>query len=201
MRSLLSVSCSSNLWCVDVLNNFNKMPITSYRWVLKRPLNAIWLILAISASSLSSPEIAISKPTATEKMLPPSALVVQDLKSENLNNKTIPSNNVVVETIASQQEIAQVTPTTPSTTPNQSTTDTDTPVNPPVPIIPAPGTEGVPRQETPNQLEFDITPGDGTPTIENNVPAPNPQAPGNQAPASTPAPNPQAPGNQAPPPR
>lgn len=158
------------------------MPIFSAFLRLKRPVNtALWLVLAVLAQTIS-PKIAQGQPPVAEKMPAPSA-----------PNKVIPPNSVVVETIANRQEIAQTptpTPTTPSTTPNQSTTDTNTPVNPPVPITPAPGTEGTPQQETPNQLEFDITPGDSTPTIENNTPQENPQAP---APAATPTPSPTTP--------
>ncbi|WP_009634204.1 BamA/TamA family outer membrane protein [Synechocystis sp. PCC 7509] len=137
------------------------MPIITYRWVLQRPVKfTLWLVLAISTSQILTPEIAKAQPPVTNKTSPPSAQA-----------KEIPSNSIVVEAIATGQEVAQneAIPT-PSTTPNQSTTDTDTPVNPSAPIIPAPGTEGIPQQETPNQLEFDITPGNQTPTIENNPP-------------------------------
>lgn len=164
------------------------MPIISPHWVLKlRPINTVWLIVAISASSIFSPKIAIAQPPIAKT--PPSALKQAGNSSQELQSKSIPNNSVVVETISPQQEIAQTpTPVTPSTTPNQSTTDTNTPVNPPVPITPAPGTEGTPEQETPNQLEFDITPGDRAPTIENNTPQPNPQAPSTPAPPATPTP-------------
>jgi outer membrane protein insertion porin family len=104
----------------------------------------LWLTLALLAQTILPPKMAQGQPPVAEKIPASSA-----------------PNSVVVETISATQEIAQTptpTPTTPSTTPNQSTTDTDTPVNPPVPITPAPGTEGTPQQETPNQLEFDITP-------------------------------------------
>ncbi len=165
------------------------MPIIFPHWVLKlRPINAVWLIVAISASSIFSPKIAQAQPPSAKT--PQSVLKKVDRSNQELKSKSIPSNSVVVETIFSVQEIAQTpAPGTPSTTPNQSTTDTNTPVNPPVPITPAPGTEGTPQQETPNQLEFDITPGDRAPTIENNTPQPNPQTPGNPAPPATPTPD------------
>ncbi len=161
--------------CVEVLNNFNKMPIISARWMLGRHVQAaLWLVLGISAfNSILTPEIAQGQPVIKK---------TPALEAEKLQVTSTVSNSVVVETIAGQ--LAQTpTPTTPSTTPNQSTTDTNSPVNPPAPIIPAPGTEGSPQQETPNQLEFDITPGSQSPTIDNNTPAPSPQAPNNATPA------------------
>ncbi len=164
------------------------MPIISARWVLNlRPVNtAVWLVLAIFASSIFSSEIV----RAQEQPVTKKTQLLSAPKADNLRGKVIPSNSVVVDAIASGQEIVQTpTPSTPSTTPNQSTTDTNTPVNPPVPITPAPGTEGTPQQETPNQIEFDITPGNQTPVIENNTSPSNPQAPSNAAPGATPAPN------------
>ncbi len=151
-----------------------------------RPANTLGLVLAISASATFSPEMARGqKPPSNQKTPSLSAL-----KTENPPNEKSRGNSVVVEAIVTEQEIAQTpTPTTPSTTPNQSTTDTDTPVNPPAPITPAPGTEGIPQQETPNQLEFDITPGSQTPTIENNTPSPTPQTPDSPTPSATPAPD------------
>lgn len=148
------------------------MPIITDRWVLQRPVKtALWLVLAISTSQILAPEIAKGQPPVAKKTPPLSAR-----KAENLRVKEIPNNSVVVE--VTEQKVAQQAPPAPSTTPNQSTTDTNTPVNPPVPIIPAPGTEGTPQQETPNQLEFEIAPGSETPTIENNTPpSTTPQTP------------------------
>ena len=150
-------ACSSNLWCVDVINNFNKMPIVSSRWILNlRPINSVWLILAIWASAIISPEIARAQPPAQEKTPPLSVLKAENLSSQTLKSQVvIPSNSVVVDTIGSKQDIAQTpAPATPSATPSPSTPNPSTPVNPSVPTIPAPGTEGIPQQETPNQLEF-----------------------------------------------
>ncbi len=156
------------------------MPTISTRWMLKRPFNAPGLVLVMFASSsIFSSQIAIGQAVIAKETPPQSAL-----KAENLQVNRIPSNSIVVE-VASEQEVAQTpTPATPSTTPNQSTTDTNTPVNPPAPIIPAPGTESLPQQETPNQLEFDITPGQ-TPTIENNTPRPSTTTPATPTPAPT----------------
>lgn len=164
------------------------MPTSFFaRWVLKRPVNSAWLVLIIIASSsIFSSQIATGQPAATKD-----APLLLAQKAKNLQVNRIPDNSVVVEAIATEQEVAQTPTPDPSTTPNQSTTDTNTPVNPPVPIIPAPGTEGSPQQETPNQLEFDITPGQA-PTIENNTPQPTP--PPSTAP-SNPAPEADAPSN------
>jgi outer membrane protein insertion porin family len=166
---------------VDVINNFNKMSIISSRWILNlRSVNTVWLILAISASFVS-PEIARSQPPVAKKTPPLSVLKTKNLSSEKSPETAIPANSVVVDTVAAGQEVAQ-TPA-PTTTPTPPTT-APTPINPSVPVTPAPGNEGVPQQETPNQLEFDITPGDRTPTINNNTP----QAPTDTAPGATPTP-------------
>ena len=104
--------------CVEVLNNFNKMPIISARWMLSRPIKAaLWLVLGISAfNSILAPEMAQGQPVIKK---------TPALKTEKLQVRAV-SNSVVVETIAGQ--LAQTpTNTTPSTTPNQSTTDTDSP--------------------------------------------------------------------------
>lgn len=48
---------------------------------------------------------------------------------------------------------------------------------PPAPVVPEPGTGGDPQQETPDRIEFDITPGSPNLQIDQPPPAPTPEVP------------------------
>ncbi|WP_082065436.1 BamA/TamA family outer membrane protein [Aliterella atlantica] len=168
------------------------MPNSHQRVQYLRPIhNALWLVLALVAPLSLVPATASEQPQSAQKTQYRTPVNALSNLSGNLPNPRVKaektSNNVVVDTLPAPLSIAQQTPR--STTPNQSTTDTNPPADVPTPITPAPGTEGIPQQETPNQLEFDVTPDSQTPNIDNNAQpaAPAPTTPAPTTPA-TPAP-------------
>lgn len=132
------------------------MPNSHQRVRRLRPLpNALWLVLALAAPLSLIPTTVSASPRSAQKQstAPPKAA-------------RSPNNRVVVDTVPASS-VAQTSQ--PSTTPNQSTTDTNSPTTAPAPITPAPGTEGAPQQETPNQLEFNVAPDSQAPNINNNA--------------------------------
>ena len=99
-------------------------------------------------------------------------------QSQQPSSGTAAPGNVVVP--------AQRVPTSPPTT-----SPSVDPTSPDVPVIRPPGTEATPQQETPNSVEFDITP--GPPSLENPTqpsppPTPQPQQPQQPQQPSTPKP-------------
>ncbi len=85
-----------------------------------------------------------------------------------------PSNpSTVPDQVQPNQSAPRRTPQTPPTVPQTTPT---------VPVIPPPGTESLPQQETPNRIQIPINPG-GQP-----APGPFPNQPNQPIPPSTPAP-------------
>ncbi|WP_041226394.1 BamA/TamA family outer membrane protein [Crinalium epipsammum] len=79
------------------------------------------------------------------------------------------SGNVIIDAAPVSGEA------TPGSNQPKPTTPLGEPVRPQEPLITPPGTESTPRQETPNRVEFNITP--GAPSLEINPPTTNPTQP------------------------
>ena len=85
------------------------------------------------------------------------------------NSSGTPRGNVIIDAVPDSGEA------TPGSNQPRPTTPLGEPVRPQEPLITPPGTESTPRQETPNRVEFNITP--GTPSLEVNPPTINPTQP------------------------
>jgi len=79
------------------------------------------------------------------------------------------SGNVIIDAAPVSGEA------TPGSSQPSPTSPLGEPIRPQERLISPPGTESTPRQETPNRVEFNITP--GTPSLEINPPAINPNQP------------------------
>ncbi|HEY9693065.1 MAG TPA: BamA/TamA family outer membrane protein [Oculatellaceae cyanobacterium] len=79
------------------------------------------------------------------------------------------SGNVIIDAAPDSGEA------TPGSSQPSPTSPLGEPIRPQEPLITPPGTESTPRQETPNRVEFNITP--GTPSLEINPPTINPNQP------------------------
>jgi outer membrane protein insertion porin family len=118
-------------------------------------------VFAVSTTLMSTP--------ARSQTVKPAA---EDGEQQAGSTSRVSENrNVIVPTVsvpeASPPTLRGQNPTTPSSD--------GEPFRSPVPVIPPPGTESTPRQETPNRIEFNVTP--GPPSLEVNPPTISPAQP------------------------
>lgn len=97
------------------------------------------------------------------------ATTTMSLSSPANGQTSNPSGNVIIDAAPDSGEA------TPGSSQPSPTSPLGEPVRPQEPLITPPGTESTPRQETPNRVEFNVTP--GTPSLEINPPTINPNQP------------------------
>lgn len=126
-------------------------------------LSSVWMAVVAIATPLNL-SLPASGQTSTPSL---------ETEPSSLPQKTATvAENVVVETLPVQPASS----TSPAGLLGQTPTQIEI-EEPPEPIIPEPGTESTPQQETPDQFEIDVTPGTQSPDIELNVPQPSESAP------------------------
>ncbi|MBW4574928.1 MAG: BamA/TamA family outer membrane protein [Aphanothece sp. CMT-3BRIN-NPC111] len=159
------------------------------------------LLLAVFAASTT---LSLSTPASgkTVKSAPKDAQQIAGSSSEapvpqNVVVQAVPttqdSPNVVIQAVPTTQDSPNVVvQAVPITQDSPAVLSQDTPATPPVvippnlevPTEPSPGTESTPQQETPNRVEFDVTP--GAPSLENiNPPSPSPTPQPTSPPSTT----------------
>jgi len=206
-----TLEANQNQWCVEVPKNVVKKEMRVSPLLLAVLAASTTLSLSIPASgqtvssasepgenladssseasvpsnvivpALSVPEKSFPETVGQTSETTPQITVAQ---KADLAFETSVSRSVIVPALGvPEKSFPEVIGQTSQTTPSQITV----PQTEPAPVLPSPGTQSTPQQETPDRIEFNVTP--GTPSIENVTP---PQlTPSEPTTPATPNPTPQ----------